>query len=364
MTTPQQEEWLTVTSRNEEPELCIEDDREPVWLTDAAADLDELHTVPSSMPARTASTSPLPKLPSSRQQSPWILKLWQRSVKCCKESLPKFTLACIVCLIGAALLCLAHAGFTSRQSTIETKHLDKVAHKDREHRQLKDFWETEISKMNSSLDGMRQENLRAQAKNNELEEALSRSDAALSEARHLLGETRAALSTCAEQKPPKCPPNHPPTEAERTELLQEARAVVAAGETARQNERKVWKSHIEGYKQQIEDLHGALLKAKQREAKVEDERKKEREAWQKRILHDSSQKQADAPERKYRRSQHADQKHSSSRHNDRTFDHPRRGMQEKWHRSWPSWHNSFESSFDELPWSLFPTCGGRTSRYF
>lgn len=147
----------------------------------------------------------------------------------------------------------------------------------------------------------------------DLEGALQRSDAALSEAREKLDETLASLRQVSEEREDalreaeaagrrekSCEARHKDTtrnaqrsiaSEERSEMLREARAVVEASEKARKQEREAWQRRLRAREEDVEALRLALRQAKKDEAAAERARKQEREAWQRR-LHDEAETRA------------------------------------------------------------------------
>lgn len=135
-----------------------------------------------------------------------------------------------------------------------------------------------------------------QTETQSLEDALARSDAALTEARDELNEARAnaeASSMSAEEarkklstiKGSKCMHTctHLPAAIvgaeERHELLRDARALVAEGEKARKHEREAWQRRVSEHQQQTQALGAALRQARQEAAATQTAREKERAAW-------------------------------------------------------------------------------------
>ena len=135
-----------------------------------------------------------------------------------------------------------------------------------------------------------------QTETQSLEDALARSDAALTEARDELNEARAnaeALSMSAEEARKKLSTikgstcmhtctDLPATTVgaeERHELLRDARALVAEGVKARKHEREAWQRRVSEHQQQTKALGAALRQARQEAAATQTAREKERAAW-------------------------------------------------------------------------------------
>jgi len=244
------------------------------------------------------------------------------------------------------------------------------------------------------------EDLAAQrsAEKQELEDALMRSDAALSEARHRFDEVREAyhkasqeLSAIKAQKPPVCPTPVPssPDEArfgteERRELLEEARGLVKASEKARKQEREAWQRRLGERQQQIEVMREAyhqvsqeLSAIKAQERKNEDARKKEREAWQRRVrdgvrdgarggVHDEEQAtaspKAHGPRRRGRHGHghgHAPRR-SSWEAAKEAADSARAEAAAAWQASLDAWQGSMEG-WEGRAWPFTSFCHGRAA---
>lgn len=145
-----------------------------------------------------------------------------------------------------------------------------------------------------------------------LEDALARSDAALTEARDELNEARAnaeALSMSAEEARKKLSTikgsssvhtcTHQPAATvgseERHELLRDARSLVAEGEKARKHEREAWQRRLSEHQQQTEALGAALRQARQEAAATQTAREKERAAWHRQMRAATKQKNHKPP---------------------------------------------------------------------